>query len=93
MPPEESDRALREAPRRGSFTQDACANVEELSFLSIKPARLGKELENLGTLQGQRKSRNGPVTQKPIPQKGFTESLPQACKRFLTIRLRISNLR
>jgi len=42
------------------------------------PARLGMELENLGTLHGQRKSRNGPVTSQPIPHTGITEPLPEA---------------
>jgi hypothetical protein len=39
-----------------------------VSYRYLKaPARLGKELKNLGTLQGQRKSRNGPATAQPIP--------------------------
>jgi len=52
-----------------------------------------KGLENLATLQGQRKSRNGPVTPQPIPHRGITEPLPRLCEATLTIRLRISNLR
>jgi hypothetical protein len=63
------------------------------ALLQRKPARLGKELENLGTLQGQHKSRIGPVTPQPILHRGITEPLPRLCEATLTIRLRISNIR
>ena len=64
-----------------------------VSYRYLKaPAHLGKELENLGTLQGQRKSRIGPVTPQSILHRGITEPLPRLCEATLTIRLHITNL-
>jgi len=57
-----------------------------------EPARLGKELENLGTLQAQSKSKTGPVTPQPILPRGLMEPLPRLCEPTLTIRLQIPNL-